>query len=333
MRVKIILNNITKGLSSISSLFYSSYFLAFIGLIFFSSYIYLTFFRTRIPKDIPFNLTEIWFYIIIFICFMYIYTIRRILKPKNPPLFIIKFLQKISYPVAILDYYFKNNKVFKPRYDILKNNIISFLITWSYSRPILIICFELIPRVVLILIFFVDVFFVGKIEIFYYFILLSLFPLAFQYFQYSLISARHEYITYLDTLYDEVWVLDKYSEYKPIEEWHPQAIYHDKNVSIRKYLEIQEKNSMIDYPHNFEMEYHGIPLAREKTLHIYLPKYNKIMQELTQEDYDNLKKPFYDIMDTLITFNSYLENFKFTSTYYNFISYTKIFICSLYFLC
>ena len=53
------------------------------GFLLFIIFIYFSFIRERLPKDIPFNLTEYSFWILIYICFIYLLAIQQLLLVKK----------------------------------------------------------------------------------------------------------------------------------------------------------------------------------------------------------------------------------------------------------
>ena len=113
---------------------------------------------------------------------------------------------------------------------------------------------------------------------------------------------------------------------------HPYAIYHDTYVSIEEYLRIQDENLMKEYPEGIEVEYYATPRSHEKTIVQYEQDNNKINIPLTEEDYDLIHKPFYDLIDTLLELNTYIEESKYTPYFYG-IPYMKVFLYACYLVC
>ena len=64
---------------------FKNYFIIALGFILFSIYIYYRFIRERLPKDIPFNLSVLGFFLLIQVCCIYTYIIWKYLKPKKEP--------------------------------------------------------------------------------------------------------------------------------------------------------------------------------------------------------------------------------------------------------
>jgi hypothetical protein len=107
-------------------------------------YIYMRFINEKLPKDIPFNLTELVLYFLIYLCCIYMYIILRHVKPKEPQEYIKKAFEILFKPLTILDTIIKNNSKINPRY--LKVLSICFI-------------FQIIPRILLILILVIDIFY------------------------------------------------------------------------------------------------------------------------------------------------------------------------------
>lgn len=57
-----------------------TFFLTLFGFVFVLWFLWVRFIRERLPKEIPFSLSEIGFYFILYICVLYFYIILRIYK-------------------------------------------------------------------------------------------------------------------------------------------------------------------------------------------------------------------------------------------------------------
>lgn len=83
----------------------------FLGLFLLSYFVWFRFIRERVPKEIPFDLT-LWSTIsLIFICFLFIYVIFRIKKPKFPNIFVQKLI--IFYSKILESFYYFDHLVKK----------------------------------------------------------------------------------------------------------------------------------------------------------------------------------------------------------------------------
>jgi hypothetical protein len=146
------------------------YLILFLG--FFSIFLFLFFLVLRIglQKELPFILTEYSFYVLILLCYVYIYLIKNQIKQQSFN-FISKFL--LYY---VTRYYFIFHQFIKSIYYIHKivkkfqRNTLKKITTLSKADNYFFLCImNLLPRIILLFIFIVDVFFVKKIEVFYYF--------------------------------------------------------------------------------------------------------------------------------------------------------------------
>lgn len=83
--------------------------LAFIAILLF---LWLRFIRSRLPKEIPIFLNDFNFFFLFCLIIIYLYIIIRLIKPKNPTIFILKIIEIASSPFIKLDNKFKKNKIF-----------------------------------------------------------------------------------------------------------------------------------------------------------------------------------------------------------------------------
>ena len=95
------------------NLFY--YLLVLLGLIITSWIIWSRFFRERTIRDIPdYLLTEIRFWILLYICFIYLYVVKTLIKEPKPNIYISMLsglLNKyLSKPLVTLDHLIKHNR-------------------------------------------------------------------------------------------------------------------------------------------------------------------------------------------------------------------------------
>ena len=275
---------------------------SFIGFIWFMIFIYVAFIRERLPRDIPFNLTEIRCCVLIFICFTYLFLIKQILYPhplKNN--IIQKLLYYIGRPFIFFDSSIKYSKTIYPHYLKFLSNTTVKIKNWSsYDYLTIIYSLLILPRIVLVSIFLVDVFHLNKIEIYYYFIFLGIIPLFYRYYHYSLEFAQEQFIKHLEDLYDKVYLFQVHSSeyYEALAEYENSDIlntavapYHEKLVSIRDYFKIQH-NNMTDPKETWH--YDAAVLAKEEIYVAYRKKHNKFNCKLNQEDDRIIEKAFDD---------------------------------------
>lgn len=289
----------------------------------------MNFIRERLPRQIPFELIEIRFWILIYICFIYFYSCKFLLYPKAPNIIISKIFELITIPYVNFDSFIKYNDKLFPFYHKKIMNLIFILDTWNYyNRIILIYIMQIIPRIILLLIFLVDVFWLHNISIFYFFIFLSVFPLLYRYFKYSL----EQYIQVLELKYDEIWLLQE--DYK-ITDWepNPKAVYHDKTVSIREYLKIQNEALCWQNTGETDIAYTGMVSAKEKIYEQYKIDNNiNKNKELLDEDYEKIHEQYEILMPKILILYNFVEFNKITPTKY-YIPQTKVIINLSYLIC
>lgn len=297
-----------------------------LGFYFCIIFIYIYFLRERLPKIIPLELTELSFYSIIFLLTIYLYAIKQNIYYKPPSLLSLQIISTILSPFVFFDAFIKHNKIIYPYYYklfcyISKIAKDSFIFS---DRVLVFIILKIIPRIILLAIFFVDVFWLHKIEIFYYFILLGIFPLFYNYFKYSVEFALEEYIKYLESYYTSVLLIEKgnfrmndmfiSSELNEEDDeifgtHNPKAVDHDKFVTIREYIEIQAE-IIINFHNNNEnvvFEYSGSPAITKEIFEQFLKDNKRITRQLNEEDDEKLKQLFNMLEFKLITLYVYLH--------------------------
>jgi hypothetical protein len=295
------------------------------------SFLYFNFIRERLPKNIPFILSEYSFYVLLFICGLYAYTLKQLILPKESNTFFYKIISFLHKPFLVFDTTLKYNKFSYRYYYMSFWFLMEKVIAWDFfERGFVIYFLQLIPRIILLLIFIVDVFWLHYIEIFYYFIFLGIFPLLYNYLKYSLEFALIDYIKILEDKYDFVWVFEE--GYGTLNWKHnPKAIYHNTKVSIKQYLELQIE-TLLTYGDNEEyIEYYGEPYAKENVFDTYREK-NKINTELTLKDFNNITKQFDFIMPKLIDLSLFIKANKLTPKYF-YITHIKAAIYVGYLIC
>jgi hypothetical protein len=107
---------------------------------------------------------------------------------------------------------------------------------------------------------------------------------------------------------------------------NPKAIYHDKIVTVKKYMEIQFEEIGIKYV--------GTPIANEKAVYAYRKaKYGDENAKLSADDYEYLKEEFYNKMPELIDLYTFIEFYSFAINENKGIKWAKVIIFSGYLIC
>ena len=153
---------------------YKNFILIILGLLLTLLYIWNRLFRIRLPRDIPLNLTFYYFFILLLIIFFHIFIIVKILTKNSNQLININFLYQpfkafysflINRNLKIYDnffnklYFFGQNQKKKQKYFYQGINFIKLLISS---------------------ILFIEVLIIGKIKIFYSFLILLIIPILYR---------------------------------------------------------------------------------------------------------------------------------------------------------
>ena len=255
--------------------------LIFFCLLILTWFFWTKFIKKRLPSDIPFILTEYRFFALLFLCFSYIFIIYIILKKKNNTnnkSFIKKLSEFFFLPFEKTDRFIKNKintkyinfflKINKEKKNDDNLNVLDYLIPApvrniyekkKYPKAkYFYIIFNIIPRIILVSILIVDIFIFQRVEYFYTFVLLSLFPLCHRYMKYSLQNIEKDIIYYLQLRFEKVELEDQaininFSRYllfaKDNPDKYPGNKYHEKMCTVEEYFailkEVEEYNYMV----------------------------------------------------------------------------------------
>jgi hypothetical protein len=343
------------------------YILAILGLILTLYYIWFRFIRERIPRDIPFMLTPLTFFCLCCICLIYIYVLYRMYRPRNP-----------SYGALILYQY--SNKIFKTYYffdKLLKKNtyINKYLFNFYfkciknlklYETKInnkLFIIFIIMPKIIILCAFIIDIFYFNKFYLFYYALILGLLSLCYIYSLYSI----KQYLTLI------THKLDKYYFVKILSTKEQEEEYEKNNDGTGFFISLSHLNFSENYIEAFNLEafnldYNSIVLdpkyfinlqstnlifdfnlyeytciesneAREyysKRYNIKLPPESFVFEHKSDEISKLLAKEFHELMPQAYYFQAFVETHT-DLVKINFFKFEKYFItgyliCWLYIL-
>jgi hypothetical protein len=317
-----------------------------IGALAVSWLIWVRFIRERLPKDIPIELSEIGFYIILWICCIYLYIVISLLWPRNPNKFIVKIVDILYTPLISLDTAIKSIK----EVDILHRKLLDYLIPkladLSLSEmKIIYIVMYIVPRAILVTVLGFDTFYFHKLHYIYKVLILGFIPLLHRYLKYSLKYAKDLFLKELDDKYSVIEIREKpnYTDTRwDFEDvgrdypWqrHPDAIHHDTKVTAKEYMEIQY--DMIGYETKYDTGFEYVPflIPCAKEYEAYRKeKYGNENAELSSEDYENMDKEFHDKMPKLIDLHAFLEYYSYVTHIYEPIKWAKILIFTGYLIC
>jgi|ERR1700753_310620 len=313
------------------------YSLLLLGLIWTSWMVWSRFLRQRVIRDIPDAfLTEYRVWILIYICCIYLFVIKNLIKPTETRIDFSFLTAYLWQPLTTLDHFIKYNKYCKPYYE---NFIIKFIDKWdnlsSTSRRILIISFQVIPRMILVTVLFLDTFYFHKIEIFYKFVLIGLLPFIFRYIQYSVKDFYNYLVKQLMDKYSQVLIFEKGFEGDMSRKRETEAIWHYELVSIEKYIEIMHevgiKFSALE-PEEIPYEYVARASCKEEVYEQYEKEFNKPVGSWTSKERRQVRALFEDLIPQILDLKLTLTLFE-SDKQENIVVWPKIFIFSTYFLC
>ena len=316
-------------------------FLGFLGIIWL---IWSRFIRERTIREIPdLLLTEYRFWILLYICVIYIYIIKSLLRPKESSIFsklAAKLVEIIYKPLLILDKAIKCKLLGNIYYDFTLY-ITPYLHIKSKYKPFIITVFQIIPRAIMVIFLLVDTFYFHKLAIFYNVILLGLLPLIYRYVKYSINEISEHYIELLEEKYEKVRIYEEncrlhYGEEDDLEDIKKStAEFHNRSTTIKEYIEIKSKNIMDWIRDKVTFLYEAEPYSKKHIQDDMLALRRKSFPKrkyLYSADYEEINKLFYDLIDETIHIKMFLDDLSAAHDYKS-IRYTKALIFILYFIC
>jgi hypothetical protein len=167
------------------------YFFVLFGAFLFALFIWIRFIRERLPKDIPLTLNTLGFLILLEICCIYLYIIISIIKQKKTDPIITNIINTLYYPLEEFDNFSKNLPIIETYYK-------KFIIWYAKSLEYFVIetnaffvLLSIIPRLVLVGVLCIDVFYFNYLSSIYKVLLLSLLLFIRRYSIYSIKTFRN----------------------------------------------------------------------------------------------------------------------------------------------
>src|ERR1700754_1982988 len=135
--------------------------LAIIGLIILTILIYMRFLRPRTSKSLPLEIDIFYFIVLIYICLIFLYIIISLIRDRSQSSIIEKIIDWLFTPILKLDVFVRNIPFIKNHYFRILNRLIP-----NSTDPEKIfdkvktfyIIFWIIPRIIIVVVLFVDVF-------------------------------------------------------------------------------------------------------------------------------------------------------------------------------
>jgi hypothetical protein len=312
------------------------YYILLLGsLIYVSWIIWARFIRERTIREIPdFLLTEYRFWILLYICAIYLYMIKSLIKPKKENIIPPEIIDYIYRPLTLLDRNFKYNKYIISYYNKKSQQIVTILNELSNKKIVtFILAMRIFPRLILALFLFVDTFYFCKLEIFYKVILIGLLPFIYRYIKYSIKDIYNYWVEKLEDTYSSVLVFEEGYEYEFSRTRDTRAKYHYKRILIKEFLDLQYETNFEFCSDKIDYCYVGDPYTKDHLVETYARnKYNDQDAKLTTEDYDNISKLFHDLYPLIINLKLFLNRLKLLEDK-PVIKYPRILIYSIYIIC
>ena len=244
---------------------------------------YTRFLRKRLTKEIPINLTEYGFWFLCYLCIIYLivnyFIIMRLLhrEENNNNKIILNNLTELLYkPLIILDNALKYNKYISNNYCNFMIYIIKYLQKLKEKQVIIIIIlFQIVPRIILISFLIIDTFYFHKLEIFYKIILIGILPFLFKYMKYCFRDFKEYYVKLLELKYKFILLFEKNIDYDEddYDIWdrlHKNKL-HNQYIPTKDYIEFKNKQRISQEP---KTEYEENPFAFDYIYNDYKKKNN-----------------------------------------------------------
>lgn len=229
-----------------------------IGLTLIVLYLYFRFIRERLPKDIPVNLSLTGFFILIYICCIYFYIVWTLCRPPREANEIIQsFINFVYYPVKKADFKIKELPIIKHYYEKFMLSLIEILKSSLEKNSLLYVIFLIIPRIILISVLMLDIYYYHKLYFIYKIIIIGSFILFGKYFMYSVKTFRDNMLLELTNICEKILVenipgafpqpvQDSSDDEEEDDDERPETIV----VSIKEFIEVYVEQKIYN---NYEM--------------------------------------------------------------------------------
>lgn len=328
------------------------YILNIFGFILILSYIWIRFLRSRLPRDIPFDLTLITLSILIITCIIFIIILKQIIKPNISDstlkevmiLFYQKcflpLINKMKEPIDHLDFLFRNILLIKHIFHKMAHFLRIIFYEKSYLiRNIVYFFIVFCPKFTILFFLCIDIYIYSKLFYFYKVIILSLIPLGFNYIVYSLNKYLNEYITFLETYYEvDIIRLHIDPECDLLDVYTPDG---NLKFLIKTFLNMQYgySSSYNDVKYKCTLTWNLVDKyfpSMEPSLRIFddFTAYTEKQRIIMEKDFYELIPPTRDMYNFCTNYNSFLKRLQIIKIVkiLNIILYTGYLICWLYIL-
>jgi len=311
------------------------YSLIILGLLMFSSYIWLRFIRERLPKDIPFTfLSGLGLIILIYICSIYLYIVSSYLKKGSTYNEItIKFLEILYIPLIAFDKYLKE----KPFIKDINTKVLIFLSKqkfWQYADGLFFFYFfQIFPRVVIITAFVIDVFYFHHIYFLYKVMLIGLLLFTGRYLKYSFKALKEQMIE--EHSHKIKVLLEFYTALRILGEEDNEDEYAEEDINVDRRLSVPLDKFLDKQIHykilNMDLDEYWVQTSLSYYKYFKKEYYNLGYNDNHGKNLRDLESKLGLIVENILDI-SYIVAYLDDKIGYNTIRYLKILIFTNYFI-
>ena len=315
--------------------FVNKHSLPILGLLIFASFIWLRFIRTRLPKDIPLKyISFLGLCILIYICIVYFIMVKYLINSHNKGKkrlseYCVEFLYTPleSFDAALKHGWDSNAFVLnlskKVEYFIKDTN----LFYW---------CLFILPRVILVTILSIDIFFFHQLKYIYYALFLTVPIMLRKYIIYSFKITKKHLVAQLEHWFSHVstpYVEGVHPDEDPDDPDYEYDPYRNMSLPLGIFVDFQAKNIVYqgapaEYSYYFSDYYYNV----------FCKKHNILDKQVISEPYWSFVKHdkntiYQKKIEEIITLACLIEYYNKTHNNNTMFRYIKIIIFSLYFIC
>jgi hypothetical protein len=344
--------------------FFHNYSLIFLGFLLFTLYFWNRFLRSRTSKDLPLNLSILYFFTLVYICLIFGYIAYSLRFPRKSNDLVEKLTEFLFTPIAEFDKFLKS----LPKIRLFfTSTLYSFLPKLNYliiQTNLLYIFLWIIPRLLLLFVFYLDIRYFKRFHYKYYFVFLGIFIFLHRYLKYSLKTYKIElfeegklYIQQIETPYvPKIHPAELEPNYDPDEEDYIENMFLPFEIFIKFQIESIIKDGItrkivfttptmllyeklwaehIGEPYRFYSSRKEIPKDYKNIFGDKIPEnYRKARSLIWKKENEFIRQKIKNIVDISILYEHYNEfsnnNEKIKKI--KFYIYLNYFLCWLYVL-
>jgi hypothetical protein len=265
--------------------------------------------RPRLPRDIPFQLTLFRLVLLLFTCLIFVLVLKHLIRPKPSKFFmyiyphLAPYHQLIFKPLHALDYIIRDTLFNVTKFIIRLLPYITFptsnFALWIYFA----LCF--IPRLLLLILFILDIFYFKKLNLMYLFIWLGFIPLAIRYIKYILEQTLEDYILYLEPLYKAYPIPKNEEQDKHWEELH-RGIPTEYSEDAKPIREFMLDMFFLYNEHNYEPVTPWNTVQKYYTFDEIFEKCDGDLEYLPKDMREVAERDFYELMPLILILDLFL---------------------------